>query len=100
MQSVFNRAFATAAMLTVLPAAALAHNPCCSINSPGVPGASLVLDTAGEFATAADKPLPDNGLGVPLSGHVKAFHDADGIFLQIQINDDSTNPNDAVQSGT
>jgi hypothetical protein len=78
------------------------HNPCCTINSIGVPGASISLDgivQAGEWAGAAAPTSVTATMVLPngstLNGTLTVLHKADGIYVLAQISDTANfNSND------
>lgn len=89
----------------IIVATTHAHNPGYTMQSPGLPGASITIngiEAVGEWTGAASVPMADYAAnpmmpGNPLSGNVRALHKSDGVYLLIHVIDGSNNPNDTVQ---
>jgi hypothetical protein len=95
-KTVLFAAFTFTLLVTVV--ATRAHNPGYTVPSPGKPPAFSVTidgtDSAGEWSGAT---LFDIGAaGDPLIGHVKALHKADGIYLQVRVDDSVTHNLDSL----
>jgi len=85
-------------MLLLLVVATQAHNPGYTVPSPGKPpGFSITIDGTdgvGEWTGATTFDI--GPMGDPLIGHVKALHKADGIYLQVKVDDGVTHSLDSL----
>ncbi len=72
--------------------------PAQVVQSPGITGTSITFDgtEAGGEWTGAYAFVIDYMNGDPLTADVKAFHDAAGVYLLVEIADVSNNNNDAL----
>jgi hypothetical protein len=88
-------AIVTATLVLGPIAVAEAHNPCCTVKSPGVPGAAISLDGVSQPGEWTGGTSISVGGGNPLNGTLTVLHKADGIYILAVINDSSKNDNDA-----